>query len=198
MVMSKKKRPPKTKKIPLNKIQEGITLSLKKAVMHLDAAESLIDTKHLDDSAVLMEFAIEEFGRAVILREMLKKSITEIEKNIWYNHDPKYEAAFRFLDKELQTVWEGIDPQFTISRRHHHLSSLDLPNGPDAQFAKHKVPFRIIKETLTPNTRLNAIFVDFKDETQVWSTGIMTSQKNLERMISEIREKIATFTIPLN
>src|SRR3989337_3344414 len=108
--MNQKKNAPKEKKIPTAKMQEGIKLSLKKSIEHLDGAEALINKNLLNDSVALIQFAIEEFGRAVILRNMLRDGLETVERNLWYNHDHKYDTAFTVLPKDLQTIWESMVP----------------------------------------------------------------------------------------
>ena len=58
-----------TVRIPSEKIAEGIRVSLEKTEEHLAGAKVLIENKNINNAIVLVEFAVEEFGRAVALRD---------------------------------------------------------------------------------------------------------------------------------
>ena len=120
--MENKSKPNALKKIPKAKIEEGIKLSLKKSIEHLDGVNALIDKNLLNDSVALMEFAIEEFGRAVYLRERLQLGLETFGDSIQHGkkaHDLKYEKAFTVLPEDLKTIWKGFVPS-----AHTHLGNL--------------------------------------------------------------------------
>jgi exonuclease VII small subunit len=89
----------KEKKNSEKKIKEGILISINKAKQHLDAAELLINGNFLDDAIAAIEFAIEEFGRAVYLKERLDKGLETIEGALDKNHWLKYDKAFSYYMK---------------------------------------------------------------------------------------------------
>ena len=49
------------------------------------------------------------------------------------------------------------------------------------------------KETISPETRLDAIFVKFDEETQTWQNGINVDDKKLKGVIDTLREHIDIF-----
>lgn len=186
--MSKKRKKPKEKKIPIAKIQEGIELSLRKSLEHLDGAEALISKNLVNESVALTEFAIEEFGRGVILRDMLRAGLETIEGRLWYDHEFKHNAAFTELPKELATIWERIVPHMSAMIAGRRMSSLsaNIMLG---------YPKRREIETISPTARLNAIFIDFDEKTQKWHNGIRANSKNLKLILDKLRENIGTFKV---
>lgn len=163
----------KEKKISKEKIEEGIRISLRKSLEHLDGAEALISKNLLNDAVALIEFAIEEFGRAVYLRERQQRGIETIENSLEINHYLKYDKAFSVLSTNLKTIWEStITPIFPID---------SFPDG---------YP---IKETISPLTRLNATFTYFDERTQHWRNGIKADITKLKSVVDELRKNIETF-----
>lgn len=67
-----------TIKIPLEKLRGGIQYSLKKSEEHLVRAGVLIERNLLSGAVALIEFAIEEFGRAQAFREKLRKGSARV------------------------------------------------------------------------------------------------------------------------
>jgi len=167
----------KEKKIPKAKIEEGIKFSLQKAEEHLAAAEILIKNNFLDNAVDAIEFAIEEFGRAVYLKKRFHKNLETIETALEKNHWLKYNEAFSVLPKSLKTVWEGtINPLFPANY---------FPKG----------YFPIVKETISPYTRLNAIFTYYDEKTQSWRSGIRTDKEKLMSIVEEIKRHIEKFSL---
>jgi hypothetical protein len=172
----------KEKKIPKAKLEEGITISLKRASKHLDGAEVLLNNEFLDDTVALVEFAIEEFGRAVYLRERLKNGLDSIEKAIEKDHWLKYNKAFSVLPAELNTIWK--DTLFG-----------HFPKGywPENHFPEGYWGEKVIKERISPSTRLNAIFPYFDENSQSWQDGINIDGNKLLKIITILREHIEKF-----
>ena len=87
-----------TVKISSEKIAEGIKVSLEKAEEHLTGAEVLIENKNINNAVVLVEFTIEEFGRAVALREKLQERTEDVETDLFtfkrYKNG-KFEMTFK-------------------------------------------------------------------------------------------------------
>jgi hypothetical protein len=98
---------PMTMKIPLVKIGEGIKLALRKCDEHLDGAEILADNGILSGAVALLEFAIEEFGRAVALIERHKVGSENIERKVFSDHEYKYDKAWTSVPANLKTIYEG-------------------------------------------------------------------------------------------
>ena len=160
-----------TVKISSEKIAEGIKVSLEKTEEHLTGAEALIKNKNTNNAVVLVEFAIEEFGRAVALREKLQKRSENVETYLFTNHAYKYDKAWSVFPIEMKTIYEGS------------FSPLDFQ--PDK--------FDSRSETISPRTRLDATFVNYDKVTQEWNKGIQADPERLVSIIKKIREEIANF-----
>jgi len=165
-------------KISRTKIEEGIKVSQEKSIRHLDAAEMLIYNDFLDNAVASIEFAIEEFGRAVYLRERLHLGLETIEKSLETDHSLKYNKAFSILPTELKTIWQGFTP-FPKGTWHENY----WPRG----FWGGK------KETISHSARLNAIFTRFDEKTQTWYSGINTDKRKLEDIVNKLKEYIRNF-----
>ena len=132
----------------------------------------------LDNAVASIEFAIEEFGRAVYLRERLDLGLETIEKSLETDHKLKYDKAFSILPKELKTIWEGFGL---------------FPKGfwPDGFWPKGFWGERY--EDISPSARLNTIFTHFDEKTQTWHSGINTDKRKLEDIVYKLREHIKNF-----
>jgi len=160
-----------TVKISSEKIAEGIKVSLDKTEEYLTGALVLIENKNIDNAVALVEFAIEEFGRAVALREKLQERTEDVETDLFTNHAYKYDKAWSVLPIEMKTIYEGS------------FSPLDFhPAESDAG-----------REAISPRTRLDATFVNYDKVTQEWKKGIQADPEKLASIISKIREEIANF-----
>jgi AbiV family abortive infection protein len=195
--MSQKKNAPKEKRIPIAKMQEGIDLSLKKSMEHLDGAEALISKKLLNGSVALIEFAIEEFGRAVILRNMFRNNLETIEqKSKWKNHNHKYKEAFTVLSTNLQTIWEKTFPSMvTVGAGIATAGASAATIGRRTATIGRGHGLKTKKEMVSHDTRCNAIFVDFVEDTQKWRTGTNASSRKLEYIIGELKGNIKNFKV---
>lgn len=161
-------------RISLEKIREGIEHALRKSAQHLAGAQACISEDIFDGAIALIEFAVEEFGRAVALREKLETGSEVVEKKLFESHVYKYNKAWTVLPSELKTVYEG---------------SFDVTIFDPAIFDAGK-------ESISPGTRLEAIFVGYNEVTGEWKTGIRANKQKLERLVEAIREHINNFKIP--
>jgi hypothetical protein len=49
------------------------------------------------------------------------------------------------------------------------------------------------KETISPRTRLNAIFVNYDERNKEWKVGIRAEKEKLETIINTLRKHIKSF-----
>jgi hypothetical protein len=173
--MSQKKNVPKEKPIPKEKIQDGIAISLDKSQRHLDCSELLIEKGFLENAVDTVEHAIEEFGRAVYLRERKEAGLESIEIALEKDHWLKYNKAFSVLPQELKTIWENT------------ISPASLPEA----YTFTGSPLN--KETISPDTRPDAIFTYYNEKTQSWQNGIMADKEKMMYIVNEMREYIVKF-----
>lgn len=161
-----------SKKIPLTKIEDGIKRALEKCDEHLASAEILASKDLMNNAVVVLEFGIEELGRAVALIEKFKIGSEDIEIKLFTDHDYKYDKAWTVLPISLKTIYEGsFDP------------AVFDPNVFDAG-----------KETISPRTRLDATYVNYDEKTQEWKAGVQASKDKIQKIIDEIRQSKATLS----
>jgi hypothetical protein len=159
-------------KIPLEKIREGTNLSKQKCLEHLDCAEILASNKLSSNAMIHLEFAIEEFGRSVAFNKNVKNGSVEVDNGIMRSHKRKYDEAWTVLPEKLKTVYEGsFDPAVF---------------DPEV--------FDCKKETISPETRLDATFVNWDEKAQEWKNNIRADPEKIVAISKEIRASIGTIT----
>lgn|SRR4030067_2235438 len=183
--MTEKKNIPKEIKISQDKLRNGIALSLDSSLKHLDGATALIERNCLDCAVILTWFAIEEFGRAVYLRERLNKRLDTIEEALERNHKLKYEKAFSVLPPELKTIWKETHGGYW--GRGDYWGRGYWGGGYWGESTK--------METLSPSTRLKPIYLHFDEKTQNWERGILADKEKLKQIVSRMKDCILEFNI---
>ena len=142
----------------------------------------LIEKDLLDGAVILVGFAIEEFGRAVYLRERLQKGLETIEEAIERSHKLKYDKAFSVLPSELKTIWEKTSSGYWGGG---YWAGSYWGGGYWGESTK--------KETISPETRLKPVYLHFDEKTQMWQRGILADKEKLQCIINEIKEYIVKF-----
>lgn len=168
-------------KISEEKIKKGITLSLEKSSKYLNSIKVLTQNECFDCIAILLYFAIEEFGRAVYLRNRLKEGKKSIEKDLQFGrkgHDLKYEYAFSVLPENLKNIFIGINPSAEIN------PFIDMPWS----------LFGLKVQQINPATRLKAGYLNFNENLQDWETDIPISKEIVKETIIEMEKSILSFT----
>ena len=165
--MSKAKYP--NKPIPRKIFQDGIDLCKRNIRDFLTDAQLIIAQGRLNHAYIMVEFAIEELGKIVMLKEAFSSDLNDpvtVEGDVFGTHKGKSEKAWTVLDINCRTIFdEGLFD--------HELFDPDLFDTDT--LASHK-------------TRLNCAFVDFKGD--CWTLGERIKQELLEKLINHINEAI--------
>ena len=133
----------------------------------------MISKNNLNDAVALIEFGIEEFGRAVALNEKLEAGSEDVELALFISHNYKYEKAWSVLPKGLKTIYErSYEGSFDVT-------SFDVGT--------------LEKETISPRTRLDATFVNYDELNKEWKVGVQAQEEKLETVIKGIKKRIASF-----
>jgi len=158
------------KQIPRGKIETGITRCLSRVSGYLLDAERLIEPQtagqgSLQNATILLTFAIEELGKAVILRmrseEKPQTETVVVEHQVFGGrdaHEHKQSEAFKLIDASL--------------KRLHNAAFSATAFGPD---------FDIEDVDISPATRLELSFIDFNDGD--WSSPPPVEPKRLRALI---------------
>ncbi len=156
-------------RIPREKIEAGITASLNRVGEYLLDAEGLSNRMDagqgsLQDATILVTFAIEELGKAIILRkrseEQGESKIISVEHQVFGGrdaHEHKQSEAFKLIDADLKRLHRaGFGPHF----------------GPG---------FDIKNVDISPTTRLELSFIDFNNGE--WSRAPAVEPMRLKALI---------------
>lgn len=161
-------------RIPRDRMETGIKLCLSRVSEYLLDAERLSDRLDagqgtLQDAAILVTFAVEELGKAIILRkrseEQIGADIVKVEHQVFGGrdaHEHKQSEAFRLIDSSLKRLHRaGFGPGF----------------GPG---------FDIHNVDISPDIRLQLSFIDFKNSD--WSQPPPVEPRRLKALIIGARE----------
>jgi AbiV family abortive infection protein len=84
--------------IPRDDLKRGWVLSLRTADQHADAARQALEGGVSSAGHVLLSFAAEELGKAVLLREAYEGKAARAQIKGFYDHRAKLKAAVKFID----------------------------------------------------------------------------------------------------
>lgn len=160
----------KHRKIPRSKFQEGIELCKKNILNFLQSARGIINEGRLNHAYVNVQFAVEELGKIIMLKEALRKSTHDpilVNEEVFTNHKGKSEKAWTFLDPKFKTIYKG-----GFSEENFAFIGFETNTK-----ARHE-------------TRLNCAFVDFDESSCNWHVGRDIDESLLINMINHIESKI--------
>ena len=158
----------KSKRIPIGLLQKGIEFCRVNALAYLDDARMILSKGRFGHAHVSVQLAIEELGKAIILREKRDEAYkkprmgyVKVESRLFGgpgSHKYKTEKAWTLLDPKSKTI-------------HKRMPRLEGANTE----ASH-------------STRLECAYVDFHEESQLWWLGPVIDKPELEALIENIEE----------
>lgn len=146
----------------------------------------------------LYTLAIEEFGKAILLKEYFKdddESIQNIPTNIFTgnkSHEIKFQKALDNLPEVCKNIFVGIwtvfpsgaDRKIRIGRRGPHVF---VPKDRTGTFSAQYAPnFEV---------RMNCFYVDWDVIQKKWSFNLKVTKKDLETAIEKFNERILNYDI---
>ena len=181
----------KTYNISEKQLKEGISNCVNNSKKLAQNSLSLLkNSKEPSISLGLYSFAIEEFGKAIILNKHLKNSDYIIPQNIFRgggSHDRKFEAAMEHLPKKC---WEYFEERY-VTKYATDTDKEIMVHAKKGETSFEEMSattgiFRINK-IINFETRKNLFFVDWNDTSESW--------KIYQSLISDIllEESISTF-----
>lgn len=93
--------------IPKSALPQGITTCLAIASLRLAEAETLLSNGFLMQAAIVFSFALEEFGKAALLREASQGSADPAIVEGFYDHRTKLAVAEKYLPSEYLLLKEA-------------------------------------------------------------------------------------------
>lgn len=162
------------RKIPKNLVQKGVELCKKNVADYLDDARTIISKGRLCHAYLSVQLAIEELGKAVILREEYQKSGSEpilvdaavFGKDGGRGHKMKAAKAWEMLDPALKTLHVGgFEKGFS-----------EFGFDVDTEASHH--------------SRLKCAYVDFIEEEQLWWVGETLDELKVLTLIDNINEAL--------
>lgn len=167
------------KEIPRAKMQEGIALCKKNIRDFLNSADVLVKDGKLDHATICAEFAVEELGKILMLRDEYRKNLIdafEVPMTVFTNHKGKVDRAWQYLDPKYRMISKG-----GFERRED--GKLGFDRGfEQVTYASHK-------------TRLECAFVDFYESSNQWYVGRNIDPTKLHEQIEHVREKTANIAL---
>lgn len=88
-------------------LRRGIMTCLCVSSLRLAEAESLLAAGFLTQAGVVFSFAVEEFGKAVMLRDAFRSGDDPVEVEDFYDHKVKLEAASTLIPQEHLLLTSG-------------------------------------------------------------------------------------------
>jgi len=161
------------RKIPRNIVQEGIDLCKKNVADYLDDARTIISKGRLCHAYLSVQLAIEELGKAVILKEEYQKS----------GNDPiPVDAAVFGKDggrghkMKAAKAWEMLNPALKIL----HVGGFEKEDFSEFGFD--------VDTEASHHSRLKCAYVDFIEEEQQWWVGETLNECKVLALIDNIDE----------
>ncbi len=162
------------REVPRTLMQDGINLCKKNILEYLNDSLIILEQKRFSHALISAEFALEELGKLLLLRENLRNTKTDfiiIDGKEFCSHDKKVNRALNFLDPKNEyhiLFYEGF-------------------------LAKGNADSGIWTEKITEidsSTRLECAFVDFIDNK--WVLGSEIDEGLLRRFIYHFAKKCST------
>ena len=151
-------------------------MCLKKSALLLEEAAILATAgdEHVRHSSVLFSYAVEELGKAAILREELERNSEKPTIRGFYHHPTKIGKATELVGEEQLELRRGA-----FQRTGFQATGFDVGVQTDL------------------DTRLRALYVDWDPERFVWRTEMSVDKdlllRNIERLKEVVREKMETW-----
>jgi len=165
--------------IPREKILKGFNLCKKNIHIFLDTAEILINSEYLNHGAINIEFAIEEFGKLLMLKDEYVKGSDpiRISNQLFLSHKNKSERAWKQGD---------ID---TLDIGYKMISEGGFGRSDDGKQGFSRAFSQVIN--ISHFIRLECAFVDFDENEKEWFLGhSQLSKERMVNLINHIKEKI--------
>jgi AbiV family abortive infection protein len=174
----------KSREIPRAKMQDGINLCKENIFAFLETAEKLANFGNLNHAAINIEFAIEEFGKILMLKDEFAKGDDQVQvsNNVFKYHPTKSKRAWKEADAD------ALDVSYRMISEGGFERSENGKQGFPRAFSQ------VIY--ISHYIRLECAFVDFDENEKDWFLGHPQLVKNrIQELIEHIRQKTANIVL---
>ena len=161
------------RKVPRPLMQKGIEKCKENIIDYLLDAKLISKTGRLHHAIISLEFALEEFGKILLLKETMnndKKDPVEINGKEFCSHNGKVERALKVLDpsRKFRVMFSGY------FLRNYFAGFFPLGYGGET----------VIGDKL----RLDCAFVDFVNND--WTIGCVINQDYFQELVNLIEQEL--------
>ena len=159
------------KLIPRKLVQEGIDFCKRNITDFLADAKIIIAEGRINHAYVMVEFAIEEFGKIIMIKEAFNSDLNDpfrVKGEVFGDHKGKSEKAWEVLDPKFRIIFD--DGMFVEG-----MWQREMWEKQEDTTASHK-------------TRCECAFVDFTGS--VWIVGRDIKEDLLEKLVTHIEENL--------
>jgi len=154
-------------------MQKGIEKCRENVKDYLEDARLIADSGRLNHAVISLQFAIEEFGKLLLLKESLNNANTdpvEINGKDFCNHDNKTEKALKV-----------VDPQSKYRLLFRGYFGNHFPRGhfPLGYFGGRKISNKL---------RLDCAFVDFVNGK--WTSGRLINSQRFHELVDIVEQEL--------
>jgi AbiV family abortive infection protein len=153
--------------IPRAALREGILTCLTVASLRLSETDPLLGRGFVTQAAVLFTLAVEEFGKASLLRKAYEGGQDPVVIQGFYDHEPKIEAAAA------------------------HIGANDLLLDNSGMFSAEMFDASVfdVGRQVDLAARLSGLFVDWKNG--AWNHGVRVDADVLAQSIRNVQRRIS-------
>ena len=179
-------------KIELN---EGIVNSINKSRKLLHDTRQLLNDKWEHSHAIgLYTFAIEEYGRAILLKNCLKKKPMtrtgkyKVPRPIFESHKLKFETALKKLPPKCKNLQIGPHIKQDPLSKPIRTRGLTIIRGRGLHTVSTLADFDL---------RMELFYVEWDDKYRQWKPELTTYKKQLETAITNLENRLNIFLVKI-
>lgn len=170
--------------IPRKKMQNGINLCKENIRIFLETAEKLVESGNLNHAAINIEFAIEEFGKILLLKDEFAKGSdpVQVPRNLVTTHIGKSERAWKTGDAD------------TLDISYKMISEGGFERSDNGKQGYSRGYSQVIN--ISHFIRLECAFVDFDENAKEWFLGhSQLANDRMQNLIEHIRQKTVSIAL---
>jgi AbiV family abortive infection protein len=177
-------------------LQEGIEMCKENALEFIEDARIIAGTGKFHHAVISLEYALEEFGKALLLKEARDDNgkDKEVIINFYYNHNKKVERALDSIDNKenYRLMFKEITAYHKSNGKSKGAGNAGVWKGDHYEPIRSKLFFQVNssrEEPMCDKTRQNCCFVGYEESDWIlWREIPVDAQKNILSLI-DLTEK---------